>query len=359
MTNELVIHYPTGATLYAMLFDATGQVYDGSMFAAPDSANWTDYDIAMSEVATATGIYRASMPAVAGGSYGWVVRKRAGASPAVSDIVVGGGSIRWTGTAEEAVPASVDVGLWRGEGPETLDGGKVQAAVSSVGSVGSVVNANVVRINNIDLYRGVKSSVSGNTITVVSLKNSDGTSLQDDNDSALVGWTAMFSYSIASIPPANGLWSSAITAHTTTSVTLADMPAHDLSGSVFTVYILPPAGGGASVDQQDVADALLLAPSGSAAAGSAMAELAGILAAGAAGSGAVSFPVTINDEDGDPIDGVEVWITTDSAGTNVVAGTLSTDASGLATFMLDAGTYYLWRQKSGYNFTNPVTIVVS
>lgn len=114
MANELVIHYPTGSTLYALLFDATGQVYNGSTFAAPGSASWTDYDIAMTEVATATGIYRASMPAVAAGAYGWVVRKQAGGSPAASDPTVGAGSIRWTGTAEEAVPAAVNVTLWAG-----------------------------------------------------------------------------------------------------------------------------------------------------------------------------------------------------------------------------------------------------
>jgi len=109
MANELVIHYPTGATLYALLFDATGQIWNGSAFAAPGSASWTDYDIAMTEATTATGIYRADMPAVAAGVYGWVVRKQAGANPAVSDITVGAGSIRWTGTAEETVPAAVNV----------------------------------------------------------------------------------------------------------------------------------------------------------------------------------------------------------------------------------------------------------
>ena len=109
MANELVIHHPTGATLYALLFDATGQVYNGSTFGAPGSASWTDYDIAMTEAATATGIYRASMPAVAAGAYGWVVRRQAGGSPAVTDITVGAGSIRWTGAAEEAVPAAVNV----------------------------------------------------------------------------------------------------------------------------------------------------------------------------------------------------------------------------------------------------------
>ena len=100
MANELVINHPSGSTLYALLFDAIGQVWNGSSFVAPASASWTDYDIAMTEVATATGIYRASMPAAAAGVYGWVVRKQAGGSPAVTDIAVGSGTIEWSGTAE-------------------------------------------------------------------------------------------------------------------------------------------------------------------------------------------------------------------------------------------------------------------
>lgn len=121
MANELVIHYPTGATLYALLFDATGQIWNGAAFAVPGSASWTNYDIAMSEVATATGIYRASMPAAAAGIYGWVVRKQAGGSPAVSDIAVGSGEIRWTGIAEETIPASANVTSWNGDAPADLD----------------------------------------------------------------------------------------------------------------------------------------------------------------------------------------------------------------------------------------------
>ena len=78
-----------------------------------------------------------------------------------------------------------------------------------------------------------------------------------------------------------------------------------------------------------------------------------------AGSGALTTTVTVNDENAQPLDGVEVWVTSDSAGTTVVAGTLTTNAAGVVTFMLDAGTYYLWRQLSRYNFTNPTTIVVS
>lgn len=136
------------------------------------------------------------------------------------------------------------------------------------------------------------------------------------------------------------------------------------------VIALEPTYEERPITAQQVRDAMMLAASaGTPAAESVDAKLDSILEdtettlpalfAAGTGSGAVSFPVTINDEASNPIDGVEVWISTDSAGASVVAGTLSTDALGLATFMLDAGTYYLWRQKSGYNFTNPVTIVVS
>jgi hypothetical protein len=79
---------------------------------------------------------------------------------------------------------------------------------------------------------------------------------------------------------------------------------------------------------------------------------------GVVGSGAISHEITVNVA-GSPSDGVEVWVSTDSSGSNVVAGTLVTDAFGKATFMLDAGTYYLWAQKAGNNFANPTSFSVS
>ncbi len=81
--------------------------------------------------------------------------------------------------------------------------------------------------------------------------------------------------------------------------------------------------------------------------------------AGNIGSGALVVTITVKTAGGDPLDGVEVWITSDSAGDNVVAGTVCTDAAGLATFMLDAGTYFVWKQLAGFDFTNPIQIVVS
>ena len=76
------------------------------------------------------------------------------------------------------------------------------------------------------------------------------------------------------------------------------------------------------------------------------------------GSGAISHTITVN-IDGNPAPSVDAWVTTDAAGTNVVAGTLVTDNAGQVTFQLDAGSYYLWCQRSGVNFSNPTAFTVS
>ena len=59
-----------------------------------------------------------------------------------------------------------------------------------------------------------------------------------------------------------------------------------------------------------------------------------------------------------PLSNTEVWVTVDSAGTNVIASGL-TNVAGQVTFLLDPGTYYLWQQKPGYDFSNPQTITVT
>ena len=81
-----------------------------------------------------------------------------------------------------------------------------------------------------------------------------------------------------------------------------------------------------------------------------------------AGALEITYTVKVDDEDtGDPLEGVDVWITTDVEGTNVIWRGV-TDASGILVETagdskpwLDAGTYYFWRQKSGYSFSNPDT----
>lgn len=81
--------------------------------------------------------------------------------------------------------------------------------------------------------------------------------------------------------------------------------------------------------------------------------------------GALEFTYTItNDITLLPIEGVEVWFTTDIAGHNTVWKG-DTDAFGVARDnnenlpMLDLGTYYVWRQKAGFIFADPDVEVVS
>lgn len=70
-------------------------------------------------------------------------------------------------------------------------------------------------------------------------------------------------------------------------------------------------------------------------------------------------PITVNDENGNPIDGVEAWVTTDEEGTNVVQK-LYTNTFGIANFFLLPGVYWVFAQKSGVNFTGfPMQITVT
>lgn len=70
------------------------------------------------------------------------------------------------------------------------------------------------------------------------------------------------------------------------------------------------------------------------------------------GAGAIIFTYTLtNSAGGAAISGADVWATSDLAGT--------TDGAGQVVFYLDAGTVYIWRQKPGWNFTNPDTETVA
>lgn len=77
------------------------------------------------------------------------------------------------------------------------------------------------------------------------------------------------------------------------------------------------------------------------------------------GEGEITWTYTVtNTQTGLPIADVLVWVTTDINGSNKIASG-RTDQNGLVTFYLDAGTVYIWCSKSGYNFSNPDTEIVS
>lgn len=71
----------------------------------------------------------------------------------------------------------------------------------------------------------------------------------------------------------------------------------------------------------------------------------------AEGAGDTEWTYTVTDSiTGEAVGNVSVWLTSDEAGTNIIARA-TTNSSGVATFYLDAGmTVYVWKSKNGYDF---------
>jgi len=148
-----------------------------------------------------------------------------------------------------------------------------------------------------------------------------------------VGVTGLNDPTVAAI--ANQVWDEAIAGH---------------AGAGSTGEALSDAGAaGTPPTAAEVADAVWdEAIAGHAGAGSTGEALAAASSGSAAGPGAIAWVVEVDDGT-DPIEGAHVWVSTDEAGDNVVAGSLITDSFGLVTFMLDAGTYYVRVRKDGFN----------
>lgn len=107
MAGEIQLDYgESGKNLYALILNASGQIWNGSTFEAINAANWATYAIVLTEQST-SGIYVANFPAVAAGAYGVSMRLRSGASPATGDQVAAtvNSPVHWDGSAE-ILPAS-------------------------------------------------------------------------------------------------------------------------------------------------------------------------------------------------------------------------------------------------------------
>ena len=100
MANELSHrHTATGSTLYVTIRDTSRQMYNGVGWESCTAANWTDYDVALTEGgATNNYLYSGDFPAVSAGWY-WVdVFEQAGGSPVISDDLLASYFGYWDGT---------------------------------------------------------------------------------------------------------------------------------------------------------------------------------------------------------------------------------------------------------------------
>lgn len=110
---------------------------------------------------------------------------------------------------------------------------------------------------------------------------------------------------------------------------------------------LPLVGGGSSLiywDGTTLVDGYLTALLSD----GALAQINGVQSP-AAGSDQCTLTIT-NTTTMTPVADADVWITSDSAGSDVRAGTYQTDSNGQVVALLDDGdSYYLWAQKDGVN----------
>lgn len=114
MANEIRVTYNTGATLYILVFNAAGQVWDqtndggAGSFEAYAAASIDNYDVILSEIATASGQYRGTFPPnIDTGAHGVVAYLQTGASPAITDARLGQtATMHWDTTANTEIDDS-------------------------------------------------------------------------------------------------------------------------------------------------------------------------------------------------------------------------------------------------------------
>ena len=110
MANEIRMTYDPNETLYAVIFNAAGQVWQTTTtsFVTYDDDSQANYDIALTEAGDDSGEYRGTFPAdISAGVYsvqGWA---QAGGSPDQDDDerLGGVGTMHWDGSAELAISA--------------------------------------------------------------------------------------------------------------------------------------------------------------------------------------------------------------------------------------------------------------
>ncbi len=102
MADTLHTTHTSGATVYAMIFNAAGQVADvvAQAFEAYDTASIANYDLAMTEQGTASRHYLAAFPAwIPAGMYRVTYYDQTGGAPAETDAIVAEEVVHWHGAA--------------------------------------------------------------------------------------------------------------------------------------------------------------------------------------------------------------------------------------------------------------------
>ena len=111
MANELRANFNGTANIYAVIRrQADGYVWNGSAFVSWSDGSIADYDVALSSAGG--DLYLASFPtSIVAGDYYVDFYKRAGATPAITDLRLDGATIHWNGAtaAPGATPTAAEM----------------------------------------------------------------------------------------------------------------------------------------------------------------------------------------------------------------------------------------------------------
>lgn len=220
MANELHAETTSGLTCYSVLLSSTGQAWNGAAFVAINGADWLDYDLAMTEAAA--GIYLASMPSVVAGAYSYVVYEQAGANPATTDTLKGGGFIQWNGSAELSLAT-------------------IEAQTDDIGSAGAGLTAlGDTRLANLDATVSSRSTLTAADVwayatrTLTSISALTAAIIDAIWDELLSGHTVAGSAgkALSDAGSAGDPWSAAVRTLTQSAAQVAAT----VAGSEITVY---------------------------------------------------------------------------------------------------------------------------
>lgn len=158
MAGEIQLaHNATGKTLYALVRNATGSVWNASAsaFQAYATANLSAYALTLAEQGTASRYYVGPFPtAIAAGTYAVAAYERAGAGPAEGDTLAAAGNVEWDGAALVALSSRLPTSAYTA--PDNATIAAIQADTDDLQSRLPSANQNADAL--LDRAAGVETS---------------------------------------------------------------------------------------------------------------------------------------------------------------------------------------------------------
>lgn len=100
MASEIQISFLNGKTVYVLIRNSVGNIWNGSAFASYLTANYATYPISLTEQGSASSYYAGTFPpTIAPGVYNVVGKQQLGGSPAETDPTIGSETFQWNGSA--------------------------------------------------------------------------------------------------------------------------------------------------------------------------------------------------------------------------------------------------------------------